>query len=42
MATGSLIDLVCSLRAGYTTRKYLYEARLQEETSCNSNTWQSE
>jgi len=42
MATESLIDLVCFLRAGYTARKFLYEARLQEETSCNSNAWQSE
>ena len=24
------------LGAGYTTRKFLYEARLQEETSCNA------
>jgi hypothetical protein len=29
-------------RALYTGRKSLYEARLQEETSCNSNSWQSE
>ena len=30
------------LQAGYTARKFLYEAGLQEETSCNSNAWQSE
>jgi len=29
-------------RAGYTGRKFLYEARFQEETSCNGNAWQSE
>jgi len=28
--------------AGYTARKFLYEAHLQEETSCNNNAWQSE
>jgi len=41
----SVIDLVCwlcFLRAGYTSRKFLYKAHLQEETSCNSNVWQSE
>jgi len=31
-----------AVRAGYTLRKFLYEARLQEETSCNSNAWQSD
>jgi len=25
-----------------TARKFLYQARLQEETSTNSNVWQSE
>ena len=42
MAPGSLINLVCLWQAGYTARKFLYEAHLQEETSCNSNAWQSE
>jgi len=47
MVTGSqtvniaLKDVFCLCRAG-KARKFLYEAHLQGETSCNSNAWQSE
>jgi len=49
MATGSRTVMcitqwfVCFWwRAGYTARKFLYEARLLEETSTNRNAWQIE
>jgi hypothetical protein len=38
----SLNECVVVWGAVYAARKFLYVARLQEETSCNSNAWQSE